>query len=77
MVLLRRSGSHDDFNSESVLIIPGPNAVAGIQANLPVADLLRRFLAPTFTSELPKRSDAMPSLIDIALNAPHLILALV
>ena len=43
--------SHDDrFNSESVLIIQ-INVAAGIQeANLPVADLPRRFLAPTFTS---------------------------
>ena len=67
--------SHDDrFDAESVLIIPGPNAVAGIkEANVPVADLLQSFLEPTFTRELSKRSDSMPSLIDTAVNASHLV----
>jgi fatty acid synthase, bacteria type len=67
--------SHDDrFDADAVLIIPGPNAVVGIDAaNQPIAELLNDFLAPTYVAPITKRIDKMPSLKDVALRTDRLV----
>ena len=63
--------AHDDrYEPDQCLIIPGPEAVAGIRAaNVPVAELLSAYLKNTEETVAPGGKLETPDLVDVALTA--------
>ena len=68
--------AHDDrYDSEQVLIIPGPEAVAGItQADVPVADLMAGYLTSTIEAVPSEVQREYPDFVETALETDVMLL---